>query len=423
MRFVKTNKKIMKKIIFIFCLVYGSVYGQENKFVSYLKNNKTVLDLNGKTNWEQLQMDAEKNQFLILGESHGAQDAQLIDFSLLKYLNKTVGTKKYIAELDYAQSLCINEYLKNGNETILKNVFRYWVKNNAQWGNYDFYNKIIKIRALNKTLPKSRQITFTGIDKVQDFDLYFKLIDKFIGNKKNQILDSLRYIVNHTYNDTQIVKISVFAKNYFEKIGENRIEFDKLFGKQLPIFEYLIQNLSYSSTKKSGVTRPEAMFRNYKQLYSILHFENEKLYGMWGYFHSHQVPVQFVGEDFASKLVSSDHPSSKSVISIVCLPIESKYNVWDSKISSWIKQPFSYDDKALLLVDGIENLKVLTTNNSKTLFKIDAPNSPFAKTGQLFNGTAPQGKLMGDFRRRDFAYQYVILMRNSDWLNPLPKDF
>jgi len=413
----------MKKWILAFALVYSSVYAQENKFVSYLKNNKTALDLNGKNQWEQLKSDAEQNQFLILGESHGAQDAQLIDFSLLKYLNKTVGTQNYIAELDYAQSSCINEYLKNGNETILNNVFRYWVKNNAQWGNYDFYNKIIKIRALNRTLPKTKQITFSGIDKVQDFDLYFKLIDKFLGTKKNLLLDSLRVIVNDTYNDSQIIKISDFAKNYFEKIEKNRIEFEQLFGKQLPIFKYLIQNLSYSSTKKSGVNRPEAMFRNYKDLYSILHFENKKLYGMWGYFHSHQVPVQFVGEDFASKLVNSDHPSAKKVISIVCLPIDSKYNVWDSKSSTWTKQPFSYDDKTLLQVDGIENLKALTTNNSTTLFKINSLNSPFAKTGQLFNGTSPQGKLMGDFRRRDFAYQYVILMRNSDWLNPLPKTF
>ena len=413
----------MKKWILAFALVYSSVYAQENKFVSYLKNNKTVLDLNGKTQWEQLKSDAEQNQFLILGESHGAQDAQLIDFSLLKYLNKTIGTQNYIAELDYAQSSCINEYLKNGNETILNNVFRYWVKNNAQWGNYDFYNKIIKIRALNRTLPKTKQITFSGIDKVQDFDLYFKLIDKFLGTKKNLLLDSLRLIVNDPYNDSEIIKISVFAKNYFEKIEKNRIEFEQLFGNQLPIFKYLIQNLSYSSTKKSGVNRPEAMFRNYKELYSILHFENKKLYGMWGYFHSHQVPVQFVGEDFASKLVSSDHSSAKKVITIVCLPIDSKYNVWDSKGATWIKQPFSYDDKTLLQIDGIENLKALTTNNSTTLFKINSLNSPFAKTGQLFNGTAPQGKLMGDFRRRDFAYQYVILMRNSDWLNPLPKTF
>ncbi len=413
----------MKKIIFVFCLVYGSVYGQENKFLDYLKNNKTIIDLNGTNQWEQLKSDAEQNQFLILGESHGAQDAQLIDFSLLKYLNKTVGTKNYIAELDYAQSTSINEYLKTGNETLLKNVFRTWVKKNAQWGNYDFYNKIIKIKALNKTLPKSRQITFTGIDKVQDYDLYFKLIDKFIGTKKNPLIDSLRLIVNTNFNDSEIVKISVFAKNYFEKIEKNKIEFEQLFGKKLPIFEYLIQNLSYSSTKKSGVNRPEAMFRNYKQLYSILHLENEKLYGMWGYFHSHQVPVQFIGEDFASKLAGSDHPSAKKVISIVCLPIDSKYNVWDSKSETWTKQPFSYDDKSLLLVDGIEDLKALTTINTTTLFKINGLNSPFAKTGNLFNGTSPQGKLMGDFKLRDYAYQYVILMRNSDWLNPLPKDF
>jgi len=144
---------------------------------------------------------------------------------------------------------------------------------------------------------------------------------------------------------------------------------------------------------------------------------------MWGFFHSHQVPVQFYGEDFASKLVSSAHTSAKKVISIVCLPIDSKYNEWDSKTQTWKKKSFSYDDKSLLQVDGIEDLKDLTTTNSTTLFKINGLNSPFSKTGRLFNATSPQGKLTGDFKLRDYAYQYVILMRNSDWLNPLPKSF
>ena len=214
----------MKKWIFACFLVYGSVYGQENKYLDYLKNNKAVLDLTSTNRWELLKTDAEQNQFIILGESHGAQDAQLIDFSLLKYLNKTVGTKNYIAELDYAQSSSINEYLRTGNETVLKRVFRNWVKKNAQWGNSDFYNKIVKIRGLNKTLPKAQQITFSGIDKVQDFDLYFKLIDKLMGDKKNPILDSLRQIVRSDFINSEIVNISVFAKTYVGKIEKNKIE-------------------------------------------------------------------------------------------------------------------------------------------------------------------------------------------------------
>ena len=417
------KKQHMKKWIFAFFLIYGSVYGQENNYLDYLKQNKTELDLNAPNRWELLRTDAEQNQFIIFGESHGAKDAQLIDFSLLKYLNKTVGTKNYIAELDYAQSCSINEYLRSGNETILKRVFRNWVKIHAQWGNYDFYNKIVKIRALNSTLPKTQQITFSGIDKVQDFDLYFKLIDTYMGDKKNPVLDSLRYIVRADFMDSDLVRISGFAKNYVDKIEKNKIEFEKLFGDKLPVFEYLIQNLSYSSTEKSRINRPEAIFRNYKQLFSILHLEKEKLYGMWGFFHSHQVPVQFYGEDFASKLVGSGHSSAKKVISIVCLPIDSKYNAWDNKSQTWEKKSFSYDDKSLLQVDGIEDLKVLTTAYTTTLFKINGLNSPFPKTGRLFNGTAPQGKLSGDFKLRDYAYQYVILMRNSDWLNPLPKTF
>jgi hypothetical protein len=144
---------------------------------------------------------------------------------------------------------------------------------------------------------------------------------------------------------------------------------------------------------------------------------------MWGFLHSHQVPIYFVGEDFASKLISSDLPISKKIITVLCMPIDSKFNVWDSKSDSWIKKPFSYDDKSLLQVDGIEDVKTLTSSNSITLFKINTENSPFAKTGRLFNGVVPQGRMMGDFKTRDYAYQYLVLFRNSDWLNPLPKTF
>ena len=412
----------MRKFVIAFLFVSGTVFGQENKFVDYLKNNKAVLDINNDNQWDMIKNDAEKNQFIILGESHGAQAAQLIDFNLLKYLNENVGTRTYIAELDFAQSATVNEYLKTGGEGFLKVVFRTWVKRHAQWGNSDFYDKIVKIRKLNKTLPKGKRITFTGIDQVQDFYLYFNYLNKFIGNRQSQLLDSIKLVSTTNLNDSSFESKCLFAKSLDEKIEQNRIGFEKLFGKQLPLFVYLIQNLSHSNAQ-AAAKRPEYLFQNFQQLYTVLHLENEKLYGMWGFFHSHQVPIYFVGEDFASKLISSDHPISKKVITVLCMPIDSKFNVWDNNSETWTKEPFSYDDKTLFQVDGIEDVKELSTNNPVTLFKINGINSPFAKTGRLFNGVSPQGRLIGDFRKRDFAYQYLVVFRNSDWLNPLPKAF
>ncbi len=412
----------MRKFVIAFLFISGTAFGQENKFIDYLKNNSSAIDLNSDNQWNMLRTDAEQNQFIILGESHGTQAAQLIDFNLLKYLNKTVGTKNYIAELDFAQAATINEYLKTGDESLLKTVFRTWVKQHAQWGNSDFYEKIIKIRKLNKAVPKQNQITFIGIDQLQDFPLYLNFLNKFIGEKQDPLLDSIKLISTADLNDSSFEDKCLFAKTFLEKIDQNKIEFNNLFGEQLPLFEYLIQSLSHSDNA-AAAKRPEYLFQNFKQLYTILHLAGQKLYGMWGYFHSHQVPIYFLGEDFASRLISSDLPVSKKLITVLCMPIDSKYNVWDEKSETWTKKPFSYDDKTLFQVDGIEDVKQLSTNDPATLFKLNGPNSPFPKTGRLFNGSSPQGRIMGDFRLRDLAYQYLVIIRNSDWLNPLPPKF
>lgn len=407
----------------LFVILSGrSAFGQDNNFKQYLSKNQENIDLIATSNWNSLKVDAEKNQLIILGESHGAQNTQLIDYNLLQYLNKTVGTKNYIAELDYAQSENINDYLNTGNEKKLKIVFKNWVAEHAQWGNHEFYNKIIKIRSLNKTLPKTKQIKFIGIDAVQDYQEYFKLLDKKVSNKKSKLLDSLKFLLSEPYNNENTDRLLSYAKNYIQVIKQNDTTLNKIFKKGYPIFKYLIQNLSYGN-KTAGVKRPEAIYKNFEELYSLLHLENEKLYGMWGFFHAHLVPFYFVGHDFVSNLAKSNNAIANKIVSIICLPVDSKYNVWDDKANTWKKEPFSYDNKSLLQVEGIEDIKELTKPNTTTLFKLNGSNSPFPKTGRLTNGIAPQGKLVGDFKNKDYGNQYVILMRNSDWLNPLPSDF
>jgi len=422
---MNTKQKMkMKKlsITLMMGLICGITYGQENNFKQYLANNQENIDLEGTDSWKILKQDAEKNQLIILGESHGAQNAQLIDFNLLKYLNKTVGTKKYIAELDYAQAEKINDYLKTGNEKPLKEVFKFLVSIHAQWGNQDFYNKIVKIRSLNQTLTKDKKIKFIGIDVVQDHSGYLKFIQKLTKNQKNPLLDSLNLMINKSYDPANVDEISSFAKNYSKKINQNKTAFKTMLKSEFSLFKYLITNLSYGD-KSVGVNRPEGIYQNFTQLSNILNFGNQKMYGMWGFFHAHLVPFKYIGGDFVSKLSDSENPIAKKITSIICLPIDSKYNVWDSKTNEWKAMPFSYDDKSLFLVDGIEDLKELSTPYSTTLFKLNSKDSPFLKSGRLLNGTAPRGKLVADFKNSDYGNQYIILMRNSDWLNPLPKDF
>lgn len=409
-------------IVFFIFLNFLNAFAQENIYKNYLSKNAENIDLKNEDNWKILKEDAEKNQLIILGESHGAKNTQIIDFDLLKFLNKTVGTKNYIAELDYAQAENINDYLKTGNEKFLKTVFHYLVKIHAQWGNQDFYDKIVKIRNLNKTLSKDKKISFTGIDIVQDHKEYLKLIQKIINGKNSTLLDSLKIYINQPYDYANMASISIFAGKLDQKIEKNKDAFQNLLGSDYPLVKYLIKNLTYDN-KLVGVNRPEGIYRNFKELYIMKYLKNKKLYGMWGFFHAHLVPFQYVGGDFISKLVDSDHPIAKKIISIISLPIDSKYNVWNDETKRWDKKSFSYDNDSLLKVEGIEDLKELTLPNSTTLFKLNSPASPFIKSGRLLNGTSPQGKLVGEFKNSDFGNQYIILLRNSDWLHPLPLNY
>lgn len=403
-------------------LNYLNAFAQEEHFKNYLSKNMENIDLKSHDNWKILKEDAKKNQLIILGESHGAQDPQLIDFNLLQYLNKTTGTKNYIAELDYAQAEHINNYLKNGDEQSLQTVFRYLVKIHSQWGNKDFYDKIVKIRNLNQTVAKNKRITFTGIDVVQDHEEYLKLLCKMLYNRNNDALDPLKMVISKPYDYANMASASLIANSLNLKIEENETDFHTLFKKDYPLFKYLVKNLSYGS-KSVGVNRPEGIYRNFKDLYDIKKLQNEKLYGMWGFFHAHLVPFQYVGGDFISKLVDSDHPTAKQIISIISLPVDSQYNVWNAKTNAWDKEAFSYDNKSLLQVEGITDLKDLTQPYTNTLFKLNSPKSPFVKSSRLLNGLAPQGKLAGDFKNSNYGNQYIILIRNSDWLHPLSLNY
>ena len=422
---INAKRKIsIVKVVATFIIFsnFLNAFAQENSYKNYLSKNRENIELKSDTNWEILKADAKANQLFILGESHGAQNTQLIDFNLLKFLNKTVGTKNYIAELDYAQAENINNYLKTGNVKSLKKVFRYLVKIHSQWGNQDFYDKIVKIKNLNKSLAKDKKIRFIGIDVVQDHEEYLKIIRKIINGKNSALLDSLKSKIDQPYDYNNMDSMSLFASDLYQKVEKNEDAFHKLLESDFNLFKYLIKNLSYDN-KLVGVNRPEGIYRNFKDLYLMEHLENEKLYGMWGFFHAHLVPFQYVGGDFISKLVDSDQPLSKKIISIISLPIESKYNVWNNETKSWDKKSFSYDNDTLLKVEGIEDLKELTLPNSTTLFKLNSPSSPFLKSGRLLNGISSQGKLVANYKNSDYGNQYIILIRNSDWLHPLPLNY
>ncbi|AMR26226.1 hypothetical protein A0257_03370 [Hymenobacter psoromatis] len=132
---------------------------------------RETLDLVGCPQFRLFDKDFYRNKVFLLGESHGVQRLQDVDFALLRHLNQRADVRHYLAEVDCAKAYYLNDYLHTGNETTLARVFASWVREQAQWGNAGFMAKIRRIRGLNQTLPPARRIQFVGIDGVQDYAL------------------------------------------------------------------------------------------------------------------------------------------------------------------------------------------------------------------------------------------------------------
>ena len=64
----------MKKFVIIALFTYKAIYGQENNFKKYLSDNNSIISLKNDNQRDLLKSDAIFNQFIILGESHGAHE-------------------------------------------------------------------------------------------------------------------------------------------------------------------------------------------------------------------------------------------------------------------------------------------------------------------------------------------------------------
>ena len=117
------------------------------------------LDLAGVPQFALFDQAFYQNKLFLLGESHGVQRAQEIDFALLRHLNQRAGVRTYLAEVDCAQAFYLNEYLRTGDEPTLTRVFASWVAGQAQWANTDFQQKIRRIRQFNRRYPPPAAFT------------------------------------------------------------------------------------------------------------------------------------------------------------------------------------------------------------------------------------------------------------------------
>jgi hypothetical protein len=117
-------------------LLYGllALGGESLTHQAYLRKHLIPVQPGAANPSLQFERAFYRNQLFLLGEAHGFAAPQELDFQLLKHLNEKAGVTHYLAEVDYSQAHFLNEYLRTGDERLLRYVFDTWVRANAQWG-------------------------------------------------------------------------------------------------------------------------------------------------------------------------------------------------------------------------------------------------------------------------------------------------
>ena len=175
LRFLKYVLISILSLIVFFCLYFfisNKIFlgGTDDTFVAYLKENK--LNVGGEIDPAFFDDDFYHSDIFLLGEIHGFAGNQDMDKKMLLLLNKKIGVRYYVAEMDSVHADKLNTFLRKTEKDteLLKEVVNGIKKRIPQQAGQELYNKWSDIYDYNRTLHDSLQITVLGIDKNFDND-------------------------------------------------------------------------------------------------------------------------------------------------------------------------------------------------------------------------------------------------------------
>ena len=367
------------------------------------------------------------NQLFLLGESHGVQRPQELDFALLKHLNQRAGVRTYVAEVDCAKAYYLNEYLRTGQDSTLRLVFRSWVAGSAQWGNQDFFNKVQRIRALNQTLPAAHRIHFIGLDELQDLPLAADYAQVLLGTRPvpaplRAALDSVLTLLRRA----DAGALADIGRRAAQALAAQEAQCRRALG---PATYNSLALLLRNTFRPTGFGREDMLVVNFETQYRTQQLSHEKLYGLWGLAHVLQSPIQGNFRSLAARLRHGPLPGK--VVSVLCVfsgcqmlfPTAGLPIPWQTA-----GQPYSITDKfnhdgPLSVLTGLAELKQRTAPGSTTLFRLDAPGAATIRQPiqvQYAPGVPVEQQIQFSAQLPTTAYvQYLVLVRDSGPVQPL----
>ncbi|WP_192822731.1 erythromycin esterase family protein [Rufibacter sp. LB8] len=423
-------KKVLKKIALFLVLtpvvllllaglayvVYGlvAVGGESTPHQAYLNQHKQNVSFSGTPSFPIFDEAFYQNQVFFLGEAHGTAAPQELDFALLQHLHQKVGLRYYLAEVDQSQAYFLNQYLRTGQEENLQQVFNFWAKINAQWGNQNFYDKVKKIHAFNQTLPQDQQIQFLGIDRIQDTETLHLHLKTLLPETASPELSPVAQLIDtDTLNLDSLVQA---ANQVLPGLTTDTANAD---------LRHTLQNVVYLDQK---VKRDSVMYLNLHTLVQEQGLQQEKLYGMWGIFHTIPVKVER-GLPLAYLLQQPESSFKGKTVSIGVYTLDSESMMpaaalpaFLSKGQRFVNTTWANNDGPMVFVNGIKDLRAAAGDSPMTMFKTDAAGSPYLTSTRLasFEVLMPNQSIAFAEANPSITkvFPYVCLVQKSEATTP-----
>ncbi|WP_433833891.1 hypothetical protein [Flavobacterium anhuiense] len=258
------------------------------------------------------------------------------------------------------------------------------------------------------------------LNKKAGVKYYIAEMDSLVAKRLNS------FLLGKQKNETALKEVVETIK---QRIPQQSSQ--ELFDKWNSIYDYN-QNLTDSLKitvigidknfdDESKGSRDVAMVSNFKNAIKKMNIENEKFYGLFGFFHTLQKKTESGRETFAQGLKESGTKVtslvSYTIDSEMYLPKNPQFPTPEDEKVDWLNA-----DGPLMLVKGINDLKEVSKPNAITLFKLGAENSPYLKSQNLIT---VKSRAFGenivplkDASANDY-FQYVFLLRNSKALTKL----
>lgn len=400
------------KIKLTFFLIFLSQLIFAQNRIDYLTQNRVDLRVD--------KPNIRETDFNIIGFGalHGSAKTYEAEFSLVSSLVEKNALDYYIIETNYSQAFYFQEYLKTGDEKLLKELTLSFQTMVSQEGTIETFNHWKNIRELNLKFPNKFQII--GCDVVNEYRfpikhiLYLtKDIDSWDEREKLKKL-SLQVELDFSIWNKEVNPI---VKSFVQDYLANKEKYIELINN-IEVFDFVIENINRNFEKNRE--REKIIFENYMFLYKNLNLSDKKQFAKYGYGHIiKEREVDY--PSFFARLHENNVYERKKVITVMGYLTKSKV-LWDKKYDKngdyknyTTKAGYGISDYWKEYFKGIKFLKKSKLSDL-TMFKLNGENSPYSNEADLieikmffkdYNASKLKGKNTLQF------IDYAILISDS----------